>query len=867
MAWNSAAMPIQGFTVFQPAPGAVLSFVPAMGTAELDQLIDAYVVQAATIQEKRAIVSMEFFTHNALTNQTHLFFPVNNPFNYISAVTGSPASSLGDSGYGSSFNVSPVAQETLTPVSSAPPTPVTALQPTTTAQRKNRVSKSRAKTTKKSASTASRAFAHDFTGMPGMQILTKDGVDVTNSARGGKTKEDREHAHLIRLLKSCPTCKKKKIRCDPSHKRDIPSKSAVAEAQPAVKSRTVAVPSPAPSQNSIDAAQARTAVEIVQPADDFMESLDFDFGLDVTDIDNFLNFGADATGPMDFNFLMDEQALFTPATPSTASPVPGNYANFTPAQNCMTSNAVNVGGDQPAQLPYLLSEGHADNYVDFTLFSPAASPLGEEPRELRSAHPSPSEGELQQSKSPRQRESGVPERTRSAPGVVGRARSPLSPVLSQHAVSSANFFSVGPEIGHNLVDSAAATVRVNPADGGTRHGGTDHGGSGLGGTGHAGSGYGGGEFAGGAGVIPQGLGLPLDRIKPRQSGASTDGVRSSTTIATAGQSQSLSTQLQRVVEASAVLQLQQQQEQQQTTPHDKKSWYGSSSSSGSSLDIRSTTSKTVPTTEQIPRTSNVTTLGEAAAQMGAAGKFRTHSAPLSSRNRHIAETELQNRIEMSIYAPVTDAQVAYSSGVPGAKHHRRCEDSAQQTGAEGGRVHQHASITATSGPLANAGLAGMAQSQDRRPTSCPPPHALCTSQNAVVSSSGLDKIEGSVAAKTQISSIMKPVAKMAKTTTMSSTTNAIMALGKPRTAAVSLQDSVSSLLLVVGAVLVFAAIFQNLHYTSRSIAKLALSISPLVLRHMIPALPSQSSPSLLLSSVRKVASTHLRRPAGLCVLG
>ncbi|TLD22420.1 hypothetical protein PspLS_08021 [Pyricularia sp. CBS 133598] len=959
MAWNSATMPIQGFTVFQTAPGAVLSFVPAMGTAELDQLIDAYVVQAATIQEKRAIVSMEFFTHNALTNQTHLFFPVNNPFNYVSAVTGSPASSLGDSGYGSSFNVSPVAQESLTPASSAPATPVTALQSATTIQRKNRVSKPKAKTTKKSASAASRAFAHDFTGMPGMQILTKDGVDVTNSARGGKTKEDREHAHLIRLLKSCPTCKKKKIRCDPSHKRDLPLKPSTSEAQPAVKSRTVAVPSPASSQVSLDAAQALNALKIAQPAGDLMDSLDFDFGLDVTDIDNFLNMGAEATDTMDFNFLMDEQALFTPATPSTLSPVLRNYANFSPAQSFMTSNAVNTGGDQAAQLPYLQSEGHADNYVDFTLFSPAATPLGEEPREMRSAQPSPVKEEWQRSESPRERSSGASERIRAASGAAGRARSPLSPVLSQNVVPFVNFFAVGPETGHNLVDSGADTVCVNAADGGTRHRGTDHGGSGLEGTGHGGSGYGGGGFAGEARVIPQGLGLPLDRIKPQQSGASTDGVRSGVTAAGETQSQSaqstqlqrvawvpaggilstnataggdhspsaqtqlqrvhlastygarsttiivpadqsqspLSTQPQRVARTSVSLQLQQQQT---TQLHDQQSW---SISSGSSLDIRSTTSNSttsnttntqtvavmstperrvlpISTMPQIPRTSNVAAPGESDAHVRVAGKSWAHSAPLSSRDTQIFGTEPQDRVDVAINAPVRDAQVLYHSRVAAAECHRRREDFVQQTAAAGESVHQRASAAATSTASAKYGLVSMAQSQDPRPEPCPPPHAICTSENGVVSSSGLDKIEGSVVARIQTSSAIKPVLKKTKKikttkttttattkTTTSATTNVIMILGKLRTAAVSSQDAVSSLLLAVGAVLLFAAVLQSLHDTSISILKLALSISPLVLRHMMPALPSQSSPSSLFSSIRKEASTRLQRPAGLCILG
>ena len=49
--------------------------------------------------------------------------------------------------------------------------------------------------------------------LPGFSIMTKDGIDVTNSAgRGTKTKEQREHAHLMRIMKACDACKKKKIR-------------------------------------------------------------------------------------------------------------------------------------------------------------------------------------------------------------------------------------------------------------------------------------------------------------------------------------------------------------------------------------------------------------------------------------------------------------------------------------------------------------------------------------------------------------------------------------------------------------------------------------------------------------------------------
>jgi hypothetical protein len=51
------------------------------------------------------------------------------------------------------------------------------------------------------------------TRLPGFSIMTKDGIDVTSSAgRGTKTKEQREHAHLMRIMKACDACKKKKIR-------------------------------------------------------------------------------------------------------------------------------------------------------------------------------------------------------------------------------------------------------------------------------------------------------------------------------------------------------------------------------------------------------------------------------------------------------------------------------------------------------------------------------------------------------------------------------------------------------------------------------------------------------------------------------
>ena len=72
----------------------------------------------------------------------------------------------------------------------------------------NRVAKKAKKDTKKTAEAR----------LPGFSIMTKDGIDVTSSAgRGTKTKEQREHAHLMRIMKACADCKRKKVRVSCSY--------------------------------------------------------------------------------------------------------------------------------------------------------------------------------------------------------------------------------------------------------------------------------------------------------------------------------------------------------------------------------------------------------------------------------------------------------------------------------------------------------------------------------------------------------------------------------------------------------------------------------------------------------------------------
>ncbi len=99
--------PPPGFSVFQPALGAALQFLPALGTPELDSLIDAFLPGPASLKDKRATLCMDFCEYARQTGETIKFYPVS------SAPTSSPASSAAmyDSGYASSFNVSPAVSD------------------------------------------------------------------------------------------------------------------------------------------------------------------------------------------------------------------------------------------------------------------------------------------------------------------------------------------------------------------------------------------------------------------------------------------------------------------------------------------------------------------------------------------------------------------------------------------------------------------------------------------------------------------------------------------------------------------------------------------------------------------------------------
>jgi hypothetical protein len=198
----SASNPHTFFTITQPFLGAPLQFYPALGSREFEHLIDCYVTGSASKQDKLSQVTIDFYNNatvdlntGALTKRYEVFnvpswagqsfeqSPVESQSSGFSppVYTPSPGSSaaLGDSTYGS--------------ISLTPPARNGA----------GRIAKKPKKDTKKT--TEAR--------LPGFSIMTKDGVDVTSSAgRGTKTKEQREHAHLMRQLKACADCKRKKVR-------------------------------------------------------------------------------------------------------------------------------------------------------------------------------------------------------------------------------------------------------------------------------------------------------------------------------------------------------------------------------------------------------------------------------------------------------------------------------------------------------------------------------------------------------------------------------------------------------------------------------------------------------------------------------
>ncbi|KAK0612367.1 hypothetical protein B0T17DRAFT_511567 [Bombardia bombarda] len=386
MSRHSSTTAYQGFSVFQPALGTALQWLPAVGTQELDDMVNAFLPGPASIQDKRAHISMDFFEYSRMTGETFKFYAAPTPASFSSATAASPASSsaLYDSGYGSSFNTSPVVSD-MSPWTQSP----IAYEP--------KVGSPSSISKKPSASTSRQQTAADFSSHPGMRIMTKDGRDVTNSAsRGCKTKEQRDHAHLMRIIKACDACKKKKIRCDPSHKKRNASHASPAQAESKVTKKSkkaaaaIAAPPPPIAFNDFNdfnfdltATDAFETPETAVPFAPYDES--YDSNIDDLWWNQFVQSEPATLASnnfvlqnYDFDSYLDPQSSISHSSGSSATSPSQVFTPLTPAQDGLPL-AQQSSGDAPATfssdaaLPYLNPRiPHGTDYVDFNLYSPGS---------------------------------------------------------------------------------------------------------------------------------------------------------------------------------------------------------------------------------------------------------------------------------------------------------------------------------------------------------------------------------------------------------------------------------------------------------------------------------------------------------------
>ncbi|KAM0425040.1 hypothetical protein ACHAPT_009841 [Fusarium lateritium] len=343
---NSTTLP-QGFSVFQPTLGSQLQFLPAVGSRELDELVNAYIAGPASVQEKRASISLDFLEYAHLTGQTFKFYPVYSMA--TPAVSPATASPLQDSGYGSSFSASPVMSNwDWSQVNGAPPS------------------------RRESPKSAAQHQTTDFSHLPGMKIMTRDGRDVTNSAsRGSKTKEQRDHAHLMRIIKACDSCRRKKIRCDPSHKKRAVTQS---QAQPSSKV-TKKTKTPAREvRTSPIAAQPEFATSIAFPDVQALSTPELDNLLGIVPAENVAWDDFIQYPPVDdYDFFNDPEGYFSPQSSSLSAYSTKPVTPTSQQDQLGPYNAGNAEATVPSvDLPFNQTES-THNYVDFNLFSPESS--------------------------------------------------------------------------------------------------------------------------------------------------------------------------------------------------------------------------------------------------------------------------------------------------------------------------------------------------------------------------------------------------------------------------------------------------------------------------------------------------------------
>ncbi|KAK7221739.1 hypothetical protein V2G26_009742 [Clonostachys chloroleuca] len=380
---STASVP-QGFSVYQPMLGAPLQFFPALGTKHLDDLMDAYFPGPASIKEKRATISLDFLDHIQRTGETFKFYAV-------AGLVASPESPASVST--SSLNVSPVTSNWDWSSINGSSTPQTSRKAST-------------------ASSRQQQPAGDFSHMPGMKIMTKEGVDVTNSAsRGSKTKEQRDHAHLMRIIKACDSCRKKKVRCDPSHKKRGGASPVAAPSTAKVVKKTKVT-----RQEPTVAKALPTAMESVPPP---APSIDFDFSL-TSDLDTFMPLDFAQQQPWEdliqypvegldenYDFFFDPEGYVSSGSASFSTPE-SQPIRHSISPNSIHENVVSGLQEAYAGTDYFGVDQHAVNatpagdfnipvdadYTDFNLFSPQST-FSEDDRMLSvaSSTPSSSSGE------------------------------------------------------------------------------------------------------------------------------------------------------------------------------------------------------------------------------------------------------------------------------------------------------------------------------------------------------------------------------------------------------------------------------------------------------------------------------------------
>lgn len=366
---QSASTLPQGFSVYQHTLGAPLQFLPALGSQQLDDFINAFIPGPAPASEKRATISLDFLEYAQMTGQNFKFYAVNSA---PSAATSPSIDSPSLDSVNSSFNVSPTTPSWDWSATSAPSVASSSRGSTQSRQ------KSKAK------SSPSRHQTTDFSHLPGMKILTKDGQDVTNTAsRGSKTKEQRDHAHLMRIIKACDSCRRKKIRCDPSHK-----KRGAAQAAPPPASKSAKKARAAPQDPPCLPSAAVPDRELLFASSSF----DLDSGLDFSGLENldpatltydpfdeFIQFPPMDTPDLDFPLeseaYLSSQPTTTTSSSSAASPL-RSFALFSQPELGAPPGAefVNPGPQEISpNLPFLERSGSSSDYIDFNLYSPESS--------------------------------------------------------------------------------------------------------------------------------------------------------------------------------------------------------------------------------------------------------------------------------------------------------------------------------------------------------------------------------------------------------------------------------------------------------------------------------------------------------------